>query len=149
MYTLALVSRSWNGKRKIKVKGNFPDKREALMARDRLFDCAERFGGFHGDYRLLGPRQLKALQAEIKAEQQERRAAGAKKAAATRKRRGPAAFVLCPTCGSKSKLIRSEMGGLQTRVCQRGHRFEHDKWIADRAFWNPVAAIPNIDRRIS
>jgi len=51
----------------------------------------------------------------------------------------PRNFVLCPACNSKSKVLYSEMGGLQTRQCRYGHRFEYDKWIADRLFWNPVA----------
>lgn len=47
-------------------------------------------------------------------------------------------FILCPTCGAKSKLISSEMGGYQTRRCQNGHEFNYDKWIADRRFWTGV-----------
>ena len=52
-------------------------------------------------------------------------------------------FILCPTCKAHSKLLFSEMGGLQTRLCKNGHRFEYDKWIGDRlfsiiAFGNPV-----------
>ena len=42
----------------------------------------------------------------------------------------------------------SEFGGLQTRRCQRGHTFEYDKWIADRAFWNPAGAVGNIYRKL-
>ena len=38
-------------------------------------------------------------------------------------------FILCPTCDSKSKKLRSEMGGLQTRRCQRGHLFEVDTFF--------------------
>jgi hypothetical protein len=38
-------------------------------------------------------------------------------------------FVLCPTCQSKSKKLSSEMGGLQTRRCQRGHLFEVDMFF--------------------
>ena len=49
--------------------------------------------------------------------------------------KSPRNFVLCPMCRSKSKVLRSEFGGLQTRKCQNGHTFEHDKWIADRRFW--------------
>ena len=41
-------------------------------------------------------------------------------------------FILCPTCKAKSKVLRSEFGGLQTRKCKNGHTFEHDKWMADR-----------------
>lgn len=48
-------------------------------------------------------------------------------------------FVLCPTCGAKSRKLYSEMGGLQTRECHNGHRFEYDKWMADRIIWAPGA----------
>ena len=44
-------------------------------------------------------------------------------------------FILCPICSAKSKKLYSEFGGLQTRVCRNGHRFEYDKWMADRAIW--------------
>ena len=57
-------------------------------------------------------------------------------------------FICCPICGEKSKKLFSEFGGLQTRECKRGHRFEYDKWIADRAFWAPASAVPNIYRKL-
>lgn len=38
-------------------------------------------------------------------------------------------FILCPTCNNKSKLIYSEMGGLQTRRCKLGHLFEVDTFF--------------------
>ena len=135
MVTLVLVSKTHNGKRKLAVKGTYATRLEAEQRVDVLTYHQNSCFGIIPDYRILGPVQLKKLQTEIKAEQDARRATGAKKAAATRAKRGKAAFILCPTCGSKSKLLRSEMGGLQTRECQRGHRFEYDKWIADRAFW--------------
>jgi len=47
-------------------------------------------------------------------------------------------FVKCPKCQAKSKKLFSEFGGLETRVCQRGHRFEYDKWMAARMFWTFV-----------
>lgn len=50
-------------------------------------------------------------------------------------------FIRCPRCNAKSKKLYSEMGGLQTRQCHNGHMFEYDKWIADRAFWNPAASM--------
>lgn len=64
-----------------------------------------------------------------------------KAAKATVKRR----FVLCPQCNSKSKVLRSEFGGFQTRKCQSGHYFEWDKWIADRMVWVAITTgrIPN------
>lgn len=133
MFNVILVSRSWNGKRSLKFKHTADTRAaanqwlEALLARSPAHVDA--------DYRVLGPVQTKALQVEIKAEQDARRAKGAQKAAATRKKRGAAAFIRCPHCSAKSKLLRSEMGGLQTRRCQNGHAFEYDKWLADRAFW--------------
>jgi hypothetical protein len=134
MFNLMLVSRTWNGKRTLKHRGSFETRELANAEKNRLLSMPFN----DADYRVLGPRQLTALRAEIKAEQDERRKAGAKKAAATRKARGPGNFIKCPTCGAKSKKLFSEFGGLQTRVCQRGHRFEHDKWLADRAFWAPI-----------
>lgn len=53
-------------------------------------------------------------------------------------------FILCPTCDSKSRQLSSEMGGYQTRRCTRGHVFNYDKWIGDRAFWGVVnGRLPN------
>ncbi len=139
MITLVLVSRTWDGKRSLKVKGcyNDSDRAQALAERARLLAHAKRIGS-DPEYRIVGPQQLIWLQAEIQAEQDARRAVGAQKAAATRKKRGKAAFTLCPRCGAKSKLLRSEMGGLETRRCQRGHQFTFDRWIHDRAAWRFV-----------
>ena len=47
-------------------------------------------------------------------------------------------FIVCPVCESKSKKLYQEMGGLQTRLCHRGHEFEYDKWLADRSIWRFV-----------
>lgn len=136
MFTLVLVSRTWNGKRSLKTKGRFARREEAEREMVRLYDVAERTGS-NPDYRVFGDNSkvLAALKATIKNEQADRRAAGAKKAAATRAKRGAAAYVLCPTCGAKSKKLRSEFGGLETRRCQHGHTFEYDRWLKDRAFW--------------
>ena len=137
-YTLVLVSKSWNGKRTLKTKETHENKDVLVAERTRLREVADKLGHCP-DYRVLGPKQLKALQAEIKGEQDARRAKGAKKAAETRaKTPKEARFVCCPTCGAKSKKLFSEFGGLQTRRCQNGHTFEHDKWLSDRAFWAPV-----------
>lgn len=85
------------------------------------------------DYRVLTPRQLVNLEKKKQENVKARRKGAGAKAAATRKKRGTKPkFTLCH-CGAKSKLLYSEMGGLQTRRCTRGHRFEIDKWIADRA----------------
>ena len=133
-FVVVLVSSTWNGKRTLKFKGTH-ETRDAADAQKRALS-----GASCGEYRVLGPRQARALLKVIQGEQAARRAKGAQKAAATRKSRGPNNFVCCPTCGAKSKKLYSEMGGLQTRRCQNGHTFEYDKWIADRAFWAPVAA---------
>ena len=118
---LVLVSRSWNGKRKLVVKGVYASKGEAAAEMARLDTWSN-----DADYRVLGVRQFAKLEAEIKGEQQARRKKGAEKAAATKKKNGGPRFVLCPTCNAKSKKLFSEMGGLQTRRCQNGHDFEVD-----------------------
>lgn len=53
-------------------------------------------------------------------------------------------FILCPTCGAKSKKLFSEMGGLQTRRCQNGHHFEADTWGGCGA--HSVRRVERIDR---
>lgn len=45
-------------------------------------------------------------------------------------------FILCPRCKSKSKKLCSEFGGLETRVCKNGHKFEYDKWITRFLTWS-------------
>ncbi len=47
----------------------------------------------------------------------------------------PRSFIVCPSCQAKSKVLRTEFGGLQTRECKNGHIFEFDKWMADRRVW--------------
>lgn len=59
----------------------------------------------------------------------------------TKTAKQPRRFVLCPRCRSKSRKLYSEFGGLETRRCQGGHEFTYDRWVADRAFWNPVGAM--------
>jgi hypothetical protein len=94
-------------------------------------------------YKILSERQYKAHQASRKqAASEKRQATIAKKPKSERTR----TFILCPRCRATSKLICSEMGGLQTRVCKNGHQFEYDKWLGDRVpmamiFGNPVAAL--------
>lgn len=143
-YTVVLVTRSWNGKRKLTVKGRAASRADAKVVLDRL--RSRCFGDNYPDYRVLGPIQLKRLVEEIEKLTAHRRAQGAKKAATTRAKNGTKpTFVKCPHCGAKSKKVYSEMGGLQTRQCQMGHRFEYDKWIADRAVWGLVLTgrVPN------
>jgi hypothetical protein len=134
---VVLVTRSWNGKRKLTVKGTFLNRPDAEAFERRLY--SKCFGDNTPDYRVLGPIQFKRLTDEIKKLTAARRATGAKKAAKTRAKNGTkSTFITCPHCGAKSKKLYSEMGGLQTRQCQKGHRFEYDKWIADRAVWGLV-----------
>lgn len=74
----------------------------------------------------------------------EKRARAAVKAAATRKKNGTKKrFILCPTCDSKSKKLFSEMGGLQTRMCKRGHKFEVDTFFG---FETDKRRVENTDR---
>lgn len=134
---LVLVSTNWKARRKIVLRGVFPagkaGRAEADAERARLGALSD------AEYRVLGPREFAKLEAEIEAAAAARRKAGAAKAAATRAKRGPN-FILCNRCGAKSKKLFSEMGGLETRRCQAGHEFTYDRWIADRAFWNPIGA---------
>lgn len=51
-------------------------------------------------------------------------------------------FVTCPHCSSKSKVVRTEFGGLQTRICAVGHTFTYDKWMADRTFGTTIRSNP-------
>lgn len=143
-FMVVLVSVSWNGKRSLKSRGVFESRPDAEREKARLLDlCGD--GG--ADYRVCGPRQIAALFREIEAERSARRAKGALRGAKTRAKNGAAAFVRCPQCKAKSKKLRSEMGGLQTRRCQNGHVFEWDKWIADRIFYGGVGAA-NSDARM-
>lgn len=137
-YMVVLVSHSWNGRDTIRFKGYDLTQEGADHFKELLLSrLADKGSG--ADYRVLSPRKLGALLKAVQEQQAARRAKGAKKAAATRaKTPKEARFVCCPTCGAKSKKLFSEMGGLQTRKCQRGHTFEYDKWIADRAFWGPI-----------
>ncbi len=136
-FMIVLVSETWNGKRTLRFKGYDITREGAEHHREQMY--SRLFGDRAVRYSILSPRQLKALLGEVQGEQAARRAKGVKKAVATRaKTPKEARFVCCPTCGAKSKKLFSEFGGLQTRKCQRGHTFEYDKWIADRAFWGPI-----------
>lgn len=134
---LVLVSKAWNGKMKLTVKGVFKDRPSAKAALDASQKRLAPNGQFCciqlGDNRILSPRQYAALVKKIEERKASRRAAGAKKAAASRKKNGVTPRrIKCPRCQSTSKVLYSEMGGLQTRRCRLGHEFQHDKWIADR-----------------
>jgi hypothetical protein len=140
-FKLVLVTKSWNGKMKVTVKASSDNEVYLKDEKARMFKHAEKCG-HSPDYRVVGPIQYKRLLAEVKGVQDTRRKAGAVKAAKTRAKNvakgAKPQFICCPTCGAKSKKLFSEMGGLQTRKCQRGHTFEYDKWLSDRAFWAPV-----------
>jgi hypothetical protein len=129
--TLVLVSHSWKGKTTLTVKGRYPSRDAAKQAERKLRTCT--VGGYSNDrtdYRVLGPRQLAALVAEVNEERAVRRRGAAVKAAATRKRNGKKpSFILCPTCSAKSQKLFSEFGGLQTRRCRNGHSFEVDTFF--------------------
>ena len=152
-FLLVLVTRSWNGKLKLTSKGRYDTRSDADARKKELLDRCEKCGLNVPDYRVVNPKQLKVLQEERTLVTNARRKKGAEKAAKTRAKNAAKGikptFICCPTCGAKSKMLRTEMGGLQTRRCQNGHYFEYDKWIADRAFWNPVVAVPMIFRKVS
>lgn len=151
-FLLVLVTHSWNGKLALTSKGRFDTRSDADARKRELEERCARSGLDTPDYRTVDKDELKLLQQQRAEVRNERRKKGAEKAAKTRaknKAKGvKPEFVLCPTCQAKSKKLHSEMGGLQTRKCQNGHTFEYDKWIADRAFWNPAAAIGNISRQV-
>jgi hypothetical protein len=138
-YTVMLVSTTWNGKRSLKARG-WSETREGAEQILRQWQAAS-----DADYRVLGPVQLRKLRAEIEAEKAARRRAGQAKAAAKRAKNAAAGrtprFILCPRCRARSRILFTEMGGLQNRRCSAGHEFTYDKWIADRAFWNPAALL--------
>ncbi len=64
-HTLVLVSKSWNGKRTLKVKAESFNEVYLKEEKKRLIVVADKLGTCP-DYRVLGPRQLKALQEEVK-----------------------------------------------------------------------------------
>lgn len=142
-YSVVLRQESWNGKLGCKVRSVHPTRSEAdkaLKARVAKLSGAAA----EADYTVMSDRQLAAFRSTVASNVAQRRAAGAVKAAAKRAARAAAGeaprFVLCNRCGARSKKLCSEFGGLETRRCQAGHEFTYDRWIADRAFWNPIGA---------
>jgi len=118
-----------------------------VKAEAKLPTCAS------ADYRVVDDRNLKMLLDEQEMNRKARRLKGAARAAATRAKNKESGamqnFILCPTCDSKSKKLRSEMGGLQTRRCKKGHLFEVDMFFGfesgkrrieqfDRPFFSPT-----------
>jgi hypothetical protein len=131
--TLVLVTHSWNGKTTLKIKGRYTSKVAAKKAEKKLLSSCfnhRYYGLAKPDYRILDPKQLAALVAELDQEKSKRRKAAIAKAAKTRKENGTKPhFILCPTCNAKSKKLFSEMGGVQTRHCKNGHDFEVDTFF--------------------
>ena len=126
-YTVVLVSKSWNRKVTLKLRGYHQTKAGAKAIVDALHKKC--FGNNPGDYRICGPRQLTSLINWCKEQQTARRKAGAEKAKKTIKQNGGKIFITCPACKAKSKKLYSEMGGLQTRKCKNGHYFEIDMFM--------------------
>lgn len=115
-----------------------------LRAEAKLPVCAA------ADYQILNDKQLEDLHTRLREAKAARKKKGQAKAAETRKKNGTKPhFILCPTCDGKSKLLRTEMGGLQTRECKKGHLFEVDMYFGfesgkrrieqfDRPFFSPT-----------
>ena len=149
---LVTQSQTWSTGKKLKLTVKVRGTREEVQARlDKLLAHAEACHQDPPDYRLVDAEGYGKLLKEVAKDQERRKAEGKVKAAKTRERNAKAGKkrkapmkVTCPTCHQSSKILFSEMGGLQTRQCKSGHKFTFDKWIADRAFWNPAAALPNI-----
>jgi len=128
MYVVASI----NYKKKVTIKSRHETREEAEKARDKRM--SKLFGAAAETYyHILGPRQLKKALEAFKERTADRRKAGQQKAAEKRaknKAKGKKPhFILCPTCGAKSKKLYSEMGGLQTRKCKNGHLFEVDTFF--------------------
>lgn len=142
---LVLNSSTWRGRKKLpKILGRFSTRELAEKARQARLERTPEHVRCPSALQVLGPVQYKKLLTEIKAEQAGNRKAGAQKAAAERKRKGiKPNFILCPTCGAKSKKLFSEMGGLQTRRCQNGHSFEKDMYMGGVI---PARRVENTDR---
>jgi glutaredoxin len=134
MFSVILVSKDWKGKTTLTNKGRFPTKQLADARKASLLAHAKRCKLDRPTYNVVDVDGHYRLQKKVDAQSAVNRKAGAAQAAATRRENGTKpSFVLCPHCKSKSKKLFSEMGGLQTRQCRRGHQFTYDKWIADRA----------------
>ena len=135
------------GNDKFKIKGTFGTKSEANKFKKEL---EKKSFGFLPYYEIWTDKSVRAQWEECDVETQNRRARGVEKRKKEYAKKSPESrkktFILCPHCKATSKKLYSEMGGLQTRVCKNGHRFEYDKWIGDRLgsimiFGNPVKAI--------
>jgi hypothetical protein len=94
-------------------------------------------------YRLLRDEDTELRDARKVANRKKGAERRAKKVAENKARGKKPHFITCPTCGSKSKKLRSEMGGLQTRQCKKGHYFEVDTFFG---FESHKRRVERIDR---
>ena len=124
IYHVGYVPYQHMKKKKFKVKSSHPTKPEARVAMKALYAKIEKFGGMIGtDYEIKSDAEVKAQWAECDEKTKQKRAVAVEKRKASGK---TPTFILCPRCQAKSKKLHSEMGGLQTRVCQNGHEFAYD-----------------------
>jgi hypothetical protein len=99
-------------------------------------------------YIVMNEKQYQEYLASKKTKSLEKRKATLAKKTPEQKKK---TYILCPRCRAHSKLLYSEMGGLQTRRCKNGHQFTYDKWVGDRllsimAFGNPLKAVEFIQK---
>lgn len=146
---LVTVSQSWKSGTKLKltVKDTCATREEAEASKAKMLSRIHTHE--KPDYRVVDEVGYRRLTKKVAKDRTRRLEEGKAKATATRaknvasgKKPKAPTRVACPVkgCGCKtSKVLFSEMGGLQHRKCKKGHRFTFDKWIADRAFWNPAA----------
>jgi vacuolar-type H+-ATPase subunit H len=150
MFYIGYTSDSF--RRKFVVKAKAESRETADKINRELSDRLNKFD-FNQDKRF-GVKLCTSLRYKILSEKKYQEMLADRKKSSNEKRKKTLAkkvdktktYILCPRCHAHSKLLFSEMGGLQTRRCKNGHQFEHDKWIGDRllsiaAFGNPVKAV--------
>lgn len=133
----------------IKVYGSSSARRTCEFERDKRIARTPKH--VCPQFYIVGEDEYTKLLAEDNKRRQARKDANQKRGAekrakrvAERKTRGTQPhFILCPTCNGKSRKIRSEMGGLQTRVCKKGHYFEVDTFFG---FETNKRRIEQVDR---
>jgi hypothetical protein len=128
---------------KFVIKATTSSREKADKINKELSDKLNKFE-FNQDRRFAPPnaKPQTDLRYKILSETQYQKYLTEKKSKSLEKRRKTLAnkspeqkkktFILCPQCNTTSKLLYSEMGGLQTRRCKNGHQFKYDKWIGDR-----------------
>jgi len=117
--------------KKLKVYGHAKDKKYLYKAQEEV--SARTPEHVRPNYQIVDEHQLSKIKQKYAERATANRRKGAERAkmkAAGRVAKGlpPKKFITCPTCDAKSKLLFSEMGGVQTRTCQNGHHFEIDTW---------------------